>query len=131
MKILLWLDDVRNPFNSDWLLQYAPDFYYGEGRVVWIKNYTEFVKWITQYGLPTNICFDHDLSDINPVEGSSLVIASGWNDEKTGYDCAKWLVDYCMDNDMDLPDWNIQSANPVGRDNINGLLNGYRKFRNG
>jgi hypothetical protein len=49
----------------------------------------------------------------------------------SGYDCAKWLVEYCMDNDLDLPNWIVQSANPVGKDNINGLLNNYLKHRNG
>jgi hypothetical protein len=32
---------------------------------------------------------------------------------------------------LDLPMWDIQSANPVGRDNINGILNNYKKFRKG
>ena len=41
---------------------------------------------------------------------------------KSGYDCAKWLVDYCIDNDTQIPYWNVQSANPVGKENINGLL---------
>jgi hypothetical protein len=113
MRKLLWLDDIRNPFVADWLLQYASD--YERDAVVWVKNYTEFVDWITENGLPEMICFDHDL---------------GESDEKTGHDCAKWLVEHCMDNDTDLPMWEIQSANPVGRDNINGLLNGYNKFRN-
>ena len=114
MKRLLWLDDIRNPFVADWLLQYAPD--YEKDEVVWVKNYTEFVDWINENGLPEMICFDHDL---------------GESDEMTGYDCAKWLVEYCMDNDLDLPMWDIQSANPVGRDNINGILNNYKKFRKG
>lgn len=47
--------------------------------------------------------------------------------EKTGYDCAKWLVEYCLDNNLKLPKWNIQSANPVGKDNINGLLLSFSK----
>jgi hypothetical protein len=49
--------------------------------------------------------------------------------EMSGFECAKWLVDYCIDNDTDLPQWTIQSANPVGADNINGILNSYKKFR--
>jgi hypothetical protein len=42
MKRLLWLDDVRNPFIADWLLQYAPD--YEKDEVVWVKNYNQFVR---------------------------------------------------------------------------------------
>jgi hypothetical protein len=49
--------------------------------------------------------------------------------EKTGYDAAKWLIDYCIDNKLDLPIWNCQSANPVGKDNINGILNSFKNFR--
>ena len=62
------------------------------------------------------IFFDHDL---------------GEDKNGTGYDAAKWLVDYCMENgEIDVPDWGIQSANPVGRDNINSLLKNYRKHLN-
>jgi hypothetical protein len=46
---------------------------------------------------------------------------------KSGFDCAKWLVDYCIDNKFQIPEWNIQSANPVGKENINGLLNNAKK----
>ena len=130
MKKFLWLDDIRNPHMSVWRDQYIPEFESQTDEIIWVKNYNEFVDWITQNGLPTEVFFDHDLSDIRPIPNSSLVIASDWNEEMTGYDCAKWLVDYCMDNDLDLPMWSIQSANPVGRNNINGILNNYKKFRN-
>jgi len=131
MRKFLWLDDVRNPFMSVWRGQYIPYFENGVDQIIWVKNYTEFVEWITQNGLPTEVFFDHDLSDIRTIPNSTLVIASDWNEERTGYDCSKWLVEYCMDNDLDLPMWSIQSANPVGRDNINGILNNYKKFRKG
>jgi hypothetical protein len=39
------------------------------------------------------------------------------------------LVNYCMENNLDLPRWSIQSANPVGVTNINSLLSNYKKFR--
>lgn len=34
-----------------------------------------------------------------------------------------------MNNNCDLPKFNSQSANPVGRENIIGLLNNYLKFK--
>jgi hypothetical protein len=34
-----------------------------------------------------------------------------------------------MDRDLDLPLWSVQSANPVGRQNIDGILNNYKKHR--
>lgn len=114
---LLWLDDVRNPFENDWLV-FSP---IAHTEVIWVKKYHEFVSWITDNGLPDGICFDHDLSDIHCNKSTYK--------EKTGMDCAKWLVDYCLDKDLDLPKWNIQSANLVGKENIKGLLKDYTKFR--
>jgi len=102
MKVLLWLDDVRNPLENDWLV-FSPISRPFE--CIWVKSYKEFVKWIEVNGLPDGICFDHDLGE-----------------EESGYDCAKWLVEYCLDNNLSLPKWSMQSANPVGRDNINGLF---------
>lgn len=111
MEKLLWLDDIRNPFTGDWLMEYVPKFAYGKGEVIWVKNYNEFVDWINTNGLPDIIAFDHDLAE-----------------NKSGYDCAKWLVEYCLDNKLKLPNWIIQSANPVGKENIESLLNNYHKF---
>lgn len=107
-KTLLWLDDVRDPFDSpDWLV-FSPI-----GRnvdVIWVTSYQEFIDHIMIHGLPDAICFDHDLGN-----------------EKTGYDCAKWLVDYCINNTLQLPNYASQSANPVGRKNILSLLSNYKK----
>lgn len=113
MKKLLWLDDIRNPLEGDWLT-YSP---ISHDEVIWVKSYNEFVFWIKTNGLPDAICFDHDL-------GMDV-------EEKTGHDCAKWLVNYCMDNNKKLPLYNIQSANPVGKDNIDGLLKNFiEKYEN-
>jgi len=137
-KVLLWLDDIRNPFVADWRLQYAPEFEYnedGDRETVWVKNYYDFVDWIKENGLPHTIAFDHDLGE----DVAKSLVESGMNkkkarmikrESKSGFDAAKWLVDYCIDNDFDLPNWTVQSANPVGKDNINGILNNYRNFRN-
>lgn len=114
MKKLLWVDDERDPFenNGHWLA-YAP---FITNDVVWVKSYDEFVSWIIENGLPDGISFDHDLGDtVNPKE-------------KTGFECAKWLVDYCLDNDSTLPEFTSQSSNPAGRKNILGLLNNFKKY---
>jgi len=115
MKKLIWLDDQRNPY-SNWI-ECSPI-----GKcvdIIWCKSYTEFIRWITDNGLPDAICFDHDLGD---------EIIGFPSDEKTGYDCAKWLVRYCEDNDLKLPKWNIQSSNPVGKENIKSLLTNFEKY---
>lgn len=78
-----------------------------------VRSYNDFVSWIQNNGVPDEISFDHDLGQ----------------ETKTGYDAAKWLCAYCMDNCLPLPSWNIHSANPVGADNIkNYLLNFDKHF---
>lgn len=130
MKKLLWLDDIRNPNETNldgikhWLVFSPIQEPY---EVIWVKSYNEFVDWIERNGMPDGICFDHDLADIsyNPNNQKSSFVYH----EKTGFDCAKWLVEHCMDNNCVLPLWNVQSANPVGKENINGLLLGFKCFQ--
>ena len=132
MKTLLWLDDIRNPHIGDWLMAYAPQFAYGEGEVVWVKNFDDFVSHIKFKGIPDMISFDHDLGEDVAREkvrmGTSKRQARKQKKEtKSGFDCAKWLVDYCIDNEIPIPHFGVHSANPVGAENIRGLLNNAMK----
>ena len=102
-KVIYWVDDLRNP--DDFLKRDKGD------TVVWIKDFSSFVSRINSMGLPDVVWFDHDLG-----EG------------KSGKDCADFLVDYCLDKGERLPEYNSQSQNPVGRENILGLLDSYNKF---
>lgn len=77
-----------------------------------VHNYEEFVRYISEKGLPDFISFDHDLG-----EG------------KSGYDCAKFLVKYCMNNQSKLPEFTVHSQNPVGKENIERLLGNFRGFQ--
>lgn len=135
MKKLLWLDDLRDPFGEfeEWLTL-AP-IQGDDVEVHWVKDYSEFEQWIYNNGLPDAISFDHDLADehYTPKElwdwglGGSYLKSKKYQDEqefqeKTGLDCAKFLVDYCMDYKQPLPLWYTHSANPVGRDNIDKYL---------
>ena len=126
MKTLLWIDDVRDPFQNDWL-NFSPI-----GKlvdVIWVTTYQEFIDWIMTNGLPDAVCFDHDLNNLQAFKSSYPEIVEDIEcNEKTGYDCAKWLVDYCINNNKSLPKYAIQSANPVGRENINSLLTNFNKF---
>ena len=117
MKKLLWLDDYRDPSDKeqDWMVFSCLG---RDCEIHWVKDYNEFTTWITENGLPDGINFDHDLEDYKE------------NNETTGFHCAKWLVEYCMDNNKKLPKWSSHSANPVGRDNINNLLFNYLKHEN-
>jgi hypothetical protein len=39
---------------ADWLLQFAPDFYYEKenSNVIWVISYEEFVNWIENNDIP-------------------------------------------------------------------------------
>jgi hypothetical protein len=128
MKIL-WLDDLRNPF-----LDIEGRVPKEKGVIHWVLNYRQFVDWIIKYGLPDIISFDHDLAE------EHYTPEYFWDDydeskkyqewrgntykEHTGEVCAKWLVDYCDGNNLDLPKCYVHSANPVGADFIlNALKN--------
>ena len=116
MDRLIWLDDKRNPFIGDWLEKFSPVDLSKLNEVIWIKSYDEFVSNILVNGLPAAICFDHDLGDYKGEE------------EKTGYDCAKFVVDYCISNDCITPYHSVQSDNPPGKENIDKLMQNYVKF---
>lgn len=129
---LLWLDDIRNPFEDDWVKLYAPEYSERRDLIEWVKDYTSFTKWIVKNGLPDMICFDHDLGEDVAKERVSNGMSKRQarilkKETMSGYDCAKWLVEYCLKNKLDVPNWNIQSANTVGKENINNLLINYRK----
>lgn len=133
MKKLLWLDDLRNPYID--LEGKVPKIGI---NVEWVLNYEQFVQWIEKFGLPYAISFDHDLADEhytpeyfwNDYEESKKF--QDWKGEtykeKTGMHCANWLVNYCLDNKLKLPVFYVHSANPVGADNIKGLLENYIKY---
>lgn len=95
-----------------------------------VKNYNEFVNYIQKNGLPDVISFDHDLADehYTPREyWDDYKLSKEYQDqksysEKTGNDCAKWLVQYCIDLKLSLPLYLVHSANPVGADYIRKTL---------
>lgn len=125
--ILLWLDDTRNPAEGTWLT-YSP---IQQTEVVWVKQYAEFVAWIKQNGLPAGVCFDHDLGMVVALEARAKGMSKRQARklkplEKTGYDCAVWLTEYCYEHKLKIPPYNIQSSNPVGKQNINQLLQNFK-----
>jgi len=82
---------------------------------------------------PHMVHFDHDLgneyhwNETHPMneDGTSPdehEILYDKFQEMTGYHAAKWLVDYCMINELPLPRWNVHSMNVVGAKNIRDYL---------
>ena len=103
-RVIYWVDDMRDPkeFLSDRRK---------EDTVFWFKNYAAFVSHLLKFGVPDIIWLDHDLGN-----------------DKSGKDCADFLVDYCLDRALPLPEYNSQSQNPVGKENIVKLFESYNKF---
>lgn len=128
-KTFLFLDDMRDPY------EVGNYFYPVEKRNMYrkedwdvVRNYDSFVEYIEVNGLPDVISFDHDLADEHyaPEEyWADIVVNRKYQDEaykhykeKTGLDCAKWLIEYCNENKRALPEIYCHSMNPVGKTNI-------------
>ena len=116
-KQKIYLDDVRTPIEEGWTV---------------VRNYDEFVSTIMYIGLG-NIDFislDHDLGDTAMKEWHTNVAKNytlNYDNitEKTGMDCAKWLVNEWMKGEP-VVDVFTHSANAIGSANIMGYINNYR-----
>jgi hypothetical protein len=102
----LYLDDIRTPKDSAYIIA---------------RTVEEAQQLIETYGVPEHISFDHDLG-LDDMD----------NLLPTGYDMAKWLVEKDMDGFLQIPGnfaFSVHSQNPVGAENIQGLLNGYLRHK--
>ena len=126
----LFLDDERTPLDT---FAYTNNDIYLNAEWKIVRTYGAFVSYILKFGLPKMVSFDHDLASIHYQKCIGVEkINYDELEEKTGYDAAKWLVNYCMDNGLiELPKCYIHTMNIVGGKNIQGLLNNYMKHRNG
>ena len=123
MKQYIYLDDVRTPTQG-----------VGEDDQPWVivRSYDEFVEKVNEIGLENIqwISLDHDLGESAMKEWNTNVYHNYKLDydnitEKTGYDCAKWLVEQWMD-DKPVVTVMTHSANAIGSANIMGYINNYR-----
>lgn len=126
------MDDVRTPKENNWVV---------------VRNYDEFVNKVTEIGLGNIevISLDHDLGDTAMNEYFNNVSPNyslNYDNikEKTGLDCAKWLVNHFYDTNpewiemnrvikredgMVFPQVYTHSANPIGSANIMGYINNF------
>ena len=140
MAFNLFLDDIRFPYlnpmsysgqeKSDIYTTSSAYHYTGysplkDEQWVIIRNYDEFVEEILRFGIPNRISFDHDLGTEH-YEKNTVIPYDDYK-EKTGYDCAKWLCDYCYDNNIKFPEYYIHSMNVVGSNNIKSYIENYKK----
>ncbi len=101
MTYRLFIDDIRAPIAEDWLVA---------------RTSSEALGLMANRGCPIEISFDHDLG---------------------GDDTAMVVVKRMIELDIDakggfIPPaftFAVHSANPVGRDNILGLLGQYLAYR--
>lgn len=106
----IFLDDERVPSDVKWA---------SLPNVDWtiVRSYDQFrslVESLTE--APKFIAFDHDLADAHYAGDFSNP------NEKTGYDCAKWFVEVCMNAEWKIPDYVVHSLNPAGKENIEAYL---------
>jgi hypothetical protein len=134
----LFLDDIRFP--KDAINLVPTDFVklYWEKDWDIVRNYDELAQYLTSSGVPDLISFDHDLADfqydLTPDDYSNMseedMIMKFGSMEKTGLDCAKFLVEYCMNVGSLLPEYVVHSANPTGKKNIQAYLDNAKKHLN-
>jgi hypothetical protein len=113
----VYLDDIRTPVDKDWII---------------VRDYDGFVSKVKEVGLENIelISLDHDLGDTAMAEWHRNVYHNYTLDynnitEKTGMDCAKWLVDEWLEG-APVVDVVVHSANAIGSANIMGYINNYR-----
>jgi hypothetical protein len=128
-KYNLFLDDFRHPYDA---FQYTFDPVFSKLKWEIVRSHDEFVKHITKKfkkgEFPEIIAFDHDLDDAH-YEHTTGSIPYEEMKEKTGMHSAKWLIDFCIDNNLNLPDYRVHSMNPAGRENIKSLLANFKKHQ--
>ena len=122
-KYNIFLDDIRVPTDVTWANIPADQHY------SLVRSYKEFVDLITlRREVPKYVCYDHDLADTHYGHGlNNNEIPYESYKEKTGYDAAKWLVNYCMERGIKHPPYVVHSMNPIGKQNIESYINSYNK----
>lgn len=117
----LFLDDERWPTTVFWVP-------YDYNALDWIvvRSYEQFVETILSARVKL-ISFDHDLDPSSTFE----CVRCNTNQQsfdykkvskKTGYHCAKFLKDWCLENDKPIPEYLVHSLNEKGRSNIINVL---------
>jgi hypothetical protein len=135
MKI--FLDDVRNPKDClGYMYQRIGNLnpIYDEDWVI-VRNYEQFKLIVgaayERFITITHISFDHDLGEdvatyLRESGLSKRKARQSKKEVKSGYDCAKWFIEYYEgfgDNPpVPFPTIFVHSTNPVGRQNIENLF---------
>ena len=133
-KYNLFLDDIRDPsvcmhYKTKYMPADRREYTMSEWTIV--RNYKEFTEAIianfSAGRFPGLVSFDHDLADIH--YDPSTQSESFEYKEETGLDCARFLVQFCISNELNLPEFYVHSANPIGAENIYQAMHDYFKFK--
>lgn len=129
MSLNIFLDDERKPSQVTWV-----ELPLVEWLVV--KNYDAFVKAVLAFGIPKFVSFDHDLADEHYQEYARAIHAANPEfgvfhyekmKEKTGMECVKWLVDYCLRKGQPFPEYTVHTMNVIGRENIISYIESFKR----
>jgi hypothetical protein len=99
MTYKLFIDDERLPVGDGWKIA---------------RSSVEAIFLVKLYGMPQEISFDHDLGE-----------------DDTSMFFIHWMINRLLDGRDYLPDnfkFSVHSQNPVGKDNINQLMNNFLKY---
>lgn len=113
MSYKLFLDDIRTPPTNEWVV---------------VRNFRQFTETIRNNGNPHTISFDHDLGeDMHQYRLTQGIYTKRKSRslkklELTGYDCAKWYMEYIKKNHLPKAKIYIHSANPSGSENIKSIV---------
>lgn len=105
MSWKLFIDDIRNPPNDDWVIA---------------RTSKKAIQLIKSFGFPTHISFDHDLGeDDDAMKVAKWIVETDINEVEKGNN--NWIPKNFS--------FTVHSANPVGKKNIESLLTQYLKFK--
>lgn len=103
MTYKLFIDDERHPPIKD------------EEDWTIARSSEQAKQCVERFGVPAFISFDHDLGG----DDTSMVFIH-------------WLIEYCIINNYEFPtEFYVHSQNPVGSQNIHGLMASAIKFFKG
>ena len=118
----LFIDDERDPNDVTWAPWYVKAKYRTEPWIV-VRSYGDAMVEILSRGFPSYVSFDHDLG----------------HEKYTGFELAKQLVENdIISGDRESRagyrfspefDYYVHSQNPIGKANIQGLLDNYLNFK--
>lgn len=112
----LFLDDIRNLKDLSNYMDEVAVLPYLLGKWTVVRSFEEFVHCIGMGCVWEQISFDHDLGE--DKYGREL---------PSGYDALKWLVEHIMNQELPPPQVLCHSQNPVGKANILGYWESFRK----